>query len=66
MGHIRYLKHAKSLGKHLVVGLIGETENARYPFSQNERAEALNCGIEFNSSVNMMNLTKLSENLSHP
>ena len=40
-GHIRYLKHAKSLGKHLVVGLIGETENARYPFSQNERAEAL-------------------------
>ena len=40
-GHIRYLKYAKSLGKELVVGIIGDTTLTKYPFNQLERAEAL-------------------------
>ena len=44
-GHIRYLKHAKSLGSKLVIAIkadkkFGETE-PRFPFNQKERAEAL-------------------------
>ena len=43
-GHIRYLKHAKSLGKPLLLALIGDglqEESHPYPFTQSERAEAL-------------------------
>lgn len=40
-GHVRYLKHAKGLGKELVVALIGDNSKRDYPFSQKERAEAL-------------------------
>jgi len=41
-GHIRYLRHARLLGKHLYVALIGDkTENLSLPFNQHERAEAL-------------------------
>ncbi|MCP9775664.1 PfkB family carbohydrate kinase [Cyanobium sp. WAJ14-Wanaka] len=43
-GHIRYLRHARSLGKQLVVALIGDGSAGQpnsYPFSQHERAEAL-------------------------
>ena len=39
-GHIRYLRHARGLGKNLVVALIGDGKN-RYTFTQQERAEAL-------------------------
>lgn len=40
-GHIRYLKHAQSLGSKLVVALIGDNTKTNYPFDQMERAEAL-------------------------
>ncbi len=39
-GHIRYLRHARGLGKQLVVALIGDGKT-RYAFQQQERAEAL-------------------------
>lgn len=44
LGHLRYLRHAKSQGKTLVVALIGDglpEGRGDYPFSQLERAEAL-------------------------
>jgi len=43
-GHIRYLRHARSLGRQLVVALIGDAGQPQanpYPFNQQERAEAL-------------------------
>ena len=43
-GHIRYLKHAKRLGKTLVVALKGDDNidgRNKYAFNENERAEAL-------------------------
>ena len=43
-GHIRYLRHARSLGQQLVVALVGyagEPHANPYPFNQQERAEAL-------------------------
>mgnify|MGYP001245196894 CR=1 FL=1 len=43
-GHIRYLKHAKSLGNKLVIAVVGDQmigDQPRYPFKQNERAEGL-------------------------
>ncbi len=40
-GHIRYLRHARNLGEHLLVALIGDGCTNSYPFSQQERAEAL-------------------------
>lgn len=43
-GHIRYLRHARSLGSKLVVALAGDknaTGTNPYPFNQQERAEAL-------------------------
>jgi len=43
-GHIRYLRHARSLGQKLVVALVGDgatDHNKPYPFDQRERAEAL-------------------------
>ncbi len=43
-GHIRYLRHARSLGPQLVVALVGDgpvDQPPPYPFSQAERAEAL-------------------------
>ena len=43
-GHIRYLRHAAEQGQRLVVALIGDgpaDQPAPYPFSQQERAEAL-------------------------
>ena len=41
-GHIRYLRHARNLGSTLLVALIGDDSTIRYPFTQQERAEALN------------------------
>lgn len=43
-GHIRYLRHARGLGKELVVALIGDGppgSPAPFPFNSEERAEAL-------------------------
>ena len=40
-GHIRYLRHARNLGKQLLVALIGDGGSTSYPFNQEERAEAL-------------------------
>ncbi len=44
-GHIRYLKHAKSLGSRLVIAIKGDTKSTntepRFAFNQKERAEAL-------------------------
>ena len=42
-GHIRYLKHAKSLGDKLVIALIGDNNGDKndFKFSQNDRSEAL-------------------------
>jgi len=43
-GHIRYLRHARELGPDLVVALVGDgpsDQPSPYPFSQEERAEAL-------------------------
>ena len=40
-GHIRYLKHARNIGKKLVIALIGDKGANTYPFLQIERAEAL-------------------------
>ncbi len=45
-GHIRYLKHAKSLASKLVIALKGDGDNTNednlpYEFNQKERAEAL-------------------------
>jgi len=43
-GHIRYLRHARSLGKQLVVALVSDADHPQvkpYPFNQQERAEAL-------------------------
>ena len=40
-GHIRYLKHAKTLGSKLVIALIANIPNKFIPFPQSERAEAL-------------------------
>ena len=42
-GHIRYLRHARSLGQKLVIALAGDgvEPGNPYPFNQQERAEAL-------------------------
>lgn len=43
-GHIRYLRHARSLGAKLAVALVGDgpaDQPSPYPFRQEERAEAL-------------------------
>jgi len=43
-GHIRYLRHARSLGKALAVALVGDgppDQPPTYPYSQADRAEAL-------------------------
>ena len=43
-GHIRYLRHARSLGQELVVALVGDgpaDQPSPYSFRQPERAEAL-------------------------
>ena len=40
-GHIRYLRHARNLGKQLLVALIGDGCSNSYPFNQQERCEAI-------------------------
>lgn len=40
-GHLRYLKHAKSLGNTLAIALRGDDGDINFPYTQKERAEAL-------------------------
>jgi len=45
-GHIRYLIHAKSIGKQLYIALVGDDlliDKVAYPFSQSDRANSLLC-----------------------
>ena len=39
-GHLRYLRHAKSLADQLITVVIGDKDHA-YPFSGKERCDAL-------------------------
>ena len=64
-GHIRYLKHAKSLASKLVIALKGDghlsnQENMPYEFSQKERAEAL-LMLDIADAVILLNNEELSE-----
>ena len=43
-GHVRYLKYAKSIGKKLIVAIMGDSKKHDYPsfkFNQKERSETL-------------------------
>lgn len=40
-GHIRYLRHARTLGNKLVIAINGDNNENKYPFNQQERSEAL-------------------------
>ena len=43
-GHIRYLRHAKKIGKELIVALLGDHDiksGSNFAFKENDRAEAL-------------------------
>ena len=59
-GHIRYLRHARGLGEKLVVALIGDNSNQKYPFNQNERAEAL-CLLGIADAVFLLNADELDQ-----
>ncbi len=65
-GHIRYLRHAKSLGKKLTVAIIGESfskKNAgqsEFIFKPKERAEALSL-IDIADAIVLLNEEELPE-----
>ena len=59
-GHIRYLRHARSLGDKLVVALIGDASSQKYPFNQNERAEALSL-LGIADAVLLLNADELDQ-----
>ena len=59
-GHIRYLRHARGLGKKLVVALIGDSSCDTYPFNQNERAEAL-CLLGIADALLLLNSDELDQ-----
>ena len=64
-GHIRYLKHAKSLSGKLVIALKGDIksnpkENLPYEFNQRERAESL-LMLDIVDAVLLLNNEELSE-----
>ena len=64
-GHIRYLKHAKSLSKKLVIALKGDgkekyKENLPYEFNQRERAESL-LMLDIADAILLLNNEELSE-----
>ena len=65
-GHIRYLRHARSLGGELVVALIGD-EDDYFQFNQQERAEALSL-LGLADGVLLLNSDELREaiKLLHP
>ena len=62
-GHIRYLRHARSLGTTLAVVLIGDgppDQPSPYPFSQEERAEALSL-LGIADAIVLLKADELSE-----
>ena len=62
-GHIRYLRHARSLGTTLAVALIGDgppDQPSPYPFSQEERAEALSL-LGIADAIVLLKADELSE-----
>jgi len=62
-GHIRYLRHARSLGTTLAVALIGDgppDQPSPYPFSQDERAEALSL-LGIADAIVLLKADELSE-----
>tara|TARA_Y100001933_G_scaffold260329_1_gene312148 strand:- start:656 stop:2143 length:1488 start_codon:yes stop_codon:yes gene_type:complete len=62
-GHIRYLRHARGLGQKLVVALIGDGTSEKYPFNQNERAEALSL-LGIADAVLLLNANELDQAIS--
>ena len=58
-GHIRYLRHARSLGDKLVVALIGDDKNT-YAFRQQERTEALSL-LGITDAVLLLKADELNE-----
>ena len=58
-GHIRYLRNARTLGKKLVVALIGD-EGDSFQFNQQERAEALSL-LGLADGVLLLNADELSD-----
>ncbi len=59
-GHIRYLRHARNLGGQLVVALIGDSNGLNYPFTQQERAEAL-CLLSIADAVLQLNSNEIEK-----
>jgi len=62
-GHIRYLRHARSLGGQLVVALIGD-ESGSFPFNQLERAEALSL-LRLADGVLLLRGDELNDAIQH-
>jgi len=66
-GHIRYLRHARSLGQKLVIALIGNCsvpQAISYPFNQQERAEALGL-LGLADGILLLHSDDLSPAISH-
>jgi rfaE bifunctional protein kinase chain/domain len=62
-GHIRYLRHARSLGPSLAVALVGDgppDQPLPYPFRQSERAEALSL-LGIADAIVLLQADELSE-----
>ena len=62
-GHIRYLRHARGLGEQLVVALIGDASSEKYPFTQNERSEALSL-LGIADAILLLNANELDQAIS--
>jgi len=65
-GHIRYLRHARSLGKALAVALVGDgppDQPPTYPYSQADRAEALSL-LGIADAIVLLQSNELSEAIS--
>ena len=58
-GHIRYLKHAKSIGEKLIIALIGKINNKQLEYSQKERSEALKL-LSLGDLIVLLNADELS------
>ena len=62
-GHIRYLRHARSLGQSMVVAVMGDgppDQPSPYSFSQQERAEALSL-LGISDAIVLLRGDELSE-----
>ena len=66
-GHIRYLRHARSLGQSMVVAVMGDgppDQPSPYSFSQQERAEALSL-LGISDAIVLLRDDELSERSKH-